>query len=154
MKKEVKILIVSSLVIIGCFLALLWKNQNKPETTVAKGPQDLVRDFNHKIGPEDAKVKIVEFYDPECEACAAFYPYVKEALKRYEGKIQLTVRYALYHSSSREAAKATEAAARQGKFWEYQDILFVRQEQWSHKSVVVFVSQNKVNPLKFTVKAA
>ena len=29
------------------------------------------------VGDPDAKVHIVEFLDPACEACAAFYPLVK-----------------------------------------------------------------------------
>lgn len=134
MKKEIKIILASVIVIIGCFFALNWKIQNPKEEEI-KSPSNLTREFNHKMGPDTAKVKLVEFYDPECEACAAFYPYVKDVMKQYEGKIQLTVRYALYHGSSLEAAKATEAAGKQGKFWEYQEMLFINQGQWSHRSV-------------------
>lgn len=134
MKKEIKIILASAIVIIGCIYALNWKIQNAHEEEI-KSPSNLTREFNHKMGPDTAKVKLVEFYDPECEACAAFFPYVKDVMKQYEGKIQLTVRYALYHGSSLEAAKATEAAGKQGKFWEYQAVLFEAQGQWSHRSV-------------------
>lgn len=135
MKKEIKVIIVSILVIIGCAFALFTKNNKKEEASTTNAHQSLVRDFNHKTGPDDAKVKIVEFLDPECEACAAFYPHMKDVLERYNGKVQLTVRYALYHGSSTEAAKATEAAGKQGKYWEYQGLLFTRQGEWSHRSV-------------------
>lgn len=134
MKKEIKMLLGSIIVIIGCFYALYWKYQKANEEQI-KTPSNLTREFNHKMGPDSAKVKIVEFYDPECEACAAFFPHVKDVMKQYEGKVQLTVRYALYHGSSLEAAKASEAAGKQGKFWEYQAILFETQGQWSHRSV-------------------
>ena len=138
MTKELKILIASIAIIAVCAGALLWKTQKKEETSTATTPQieNLIRDFNHKSGPDSAKVKIVEFYDPECEACAAFYPYVKEVLDLHKDQVQLIGRYALYHGNSLPAAKALETAAKQGKFWEYQHTLFTRQEQWSHKQTV------------------
>lgn len=138
MKKETKILIASVAVILISIIALYFKSaaDKKAQADTSSAPQNLVRDFNHRTGPANAKVKIVEFYDPECEACAAFFPYVKEILEQYPNDIELTVRYALYHGNSTPAAKATEAAGRQGKYWEYQKILFETQGQWSHRSNV------------------
>ena len=34
----------------------------------------LVRPHSPVIGPRDARVTIVEFFDPSCETCRAFYP--------------------------------------------------------------------------------
>jgi len=48
-------------------------------TTAAPAGQ-LIRPDSPTLGPADAKVILVEFYDPECEACAAFSPVVKEIL--------------------------------------------------------------------------
>jgi protein-disulfide isomerase len=134
MKKEVKILLASVVVIVVCVLALVWKNQKQTDVVTSNLPENLTREFNHKMGPDNAKVKIVEFYDPECEACSAFFPYVKDVMKEYEGKIQLIVRYALYHGNSTQAAKAIEAAGKQGKYWEYQELMFLNQGQWTHRN--------------------
>jgi len=135
LNKEIKI-VLGSIIAIALIAITIYsflgneKTDDSPATIIQT---DLTRDFNQKKGPDNAKVKIVEFYDPECEACAGFFPYVKEAMARYEGSVQLTVRYALYHGNSTLAAKATDAAALQGKFWEFQELLFLNQHEWSHK---------------------
>lgn len=135
LNKEMKIILGSMAVIalVAISIYFLFTGKKPEETTTLSSPSTLTREFNQKKGPDDAKVKIVEFYDPECEACAGFFPFVKEAMARYEGKVQLTVRYALYHGNSILAAKATDAAGLQGKFWEFQELLFLNQHEWSHK---------------------
>lgn len=135
LNKEIKIMIASLIGLSLIAIAFFWFTQiNTPVPPESVVPENLTREFNHKIGPDSAKVKIVEFYDPECEACSAFYPYVKETIKRYEKDVQLTVRYALYHGNSLLAAKASDAAALQGKFWNFQELLFLNQHEWSHKN--------------------
>jgi len=134
LSKEIKIIIISSVVLFLIAISFLFISKVQNKDAGAHQPiNNLTREFNHRSGPDYAKVKIVEFYDPECEACAGFYPYIKEAMKKYEGKIQLIVRYALYHGNSKLAAIATEAAGEQNKFWEYQELLFLNQHEWSHK---------------------
>lgn len=96
-------------------------------------PEQLVRPDSPSLGPADAKVTLVEFYDPECESCAAFAPVVKKILKEYEGKIRLVTRYMPLHPNSVTAANFTEAAGEQGKYWEAQDMLFRKQPEWGTK---------------------
>jgi protein-disulfide isomerase len=135
LNKEIKIVLLSLIAIVICGAAIYFFNTQKVQEVSSTNtqPVNLTREFNHKKGPDSAKVKIVEFYDPECEACAGFFPYVKDALARHGNNIQLTTRYALYHGNSGPAAKATEAAAIQGKFWDFQELLFLNQHEWSHK---------------------
>ncbi len=99
----------------------------------AKIPEALVRPDSPSLGPADAKVTLVEFYDPECESCAAFHPVVKSLLKEFDGKIRYVARYATFHKNARLAAIYTEAAGEQGKYWEMQAKLFERQEEWGEK---------------------
>ncbi len=96
-------------------------------------PEQLVRPDSWTLGPADAKVTLVEFYDPECESCAAFHPTVKRILKDYEGRIRLVARYMPLHPNSISAATFTEAAGEQGKYWQAQDLLFQRQGEWGQK---------------------
>ncbi len=96
-------------------------------------PEQLVRPDSPSLGPADAKVTLVEFYDPECESCASFAPVVKKILKENEGKIRFVTRYMPLHPNSLTAANFTEAAGEQGKYWEAQDILFRKQPEWGTK---------------------
>lgn len=93
----------------------------------------LVRPDSPTLGPADAKVTLVEFYDPECEACAQFGPIVKKFLKEYDGRLRLVARYMPLHPNSMTAATFIEAAAEQGKYWEAQALLFEKQPEWGEK---------------------
>lgn len=104
-------------------------NSNKPGVN----PVNLVRPDSPTLGTANAPVTVVEFLDPECEACAAFSPIVKKLLKDYEGKIRLVVRYMPLHPNSISAATFTETAGEQGKYWQAQELLFQRQREWGQK---------------------
>lgn len=104
-------------------------NSGKPKAD----PEQLVRPDSATLGPADAKITLVEFYDPECESCAAFAPIVKKLLKEYDGKIRLVARYMPLHPNSISAATFTEAAGEQGKYWQAQELLFQKQSEWGQK---------------------
>jgi len=88
-------------------------------------------------GPTDARVTIVEFFDPACGTCADFYPLVKQLMDRYPGKVRVMMRYAPLHSGSDQVVKMLEAAHLQGKFFPALELLFSNQQRW----VVNHVSQ-------------
>lgn len=143
MRKEVKIL--GAIVIVVVIAAIVGANyyrssvQNERVTTnsnTSKGTintENLIRPDSPTLGAADAPVTVVEFYDPECEACAAFHPSVKKLLKDYEGKIRLVARYMPLHPNSLSAATFTEAAGEQGKYWQAQEMLFQKQSEWGTK---------------------
>ena len=62
------------------------------------------------FGPSEAPVTIVEFFDPSCEACRAFYPFVKNILTQYPDDVRLVLRYAAFHGGSDQAIGTLEAA--------------------------------------------
>ncbi len=92
----------------------------------------FVPEHSPRIGQEDAKVYITEYLDPECEACRALAPAVKNILKEFEGKVQLVIRYAPFHKNSKTAIRALEAARLQGKYAEALDMLFHYQPYWGN----------------------
>jgi protein-disulfide isomerase len=109
-----------------------------PPASTAPAPSDagvLVRDDSPALGPADAPVTLVEFLDPECESCRAFYPIVKEVLDDYAGDVRLVVRYVPGHANSALAAIALEAAREQDetKYWEMLELLFERQPEWGER---------------------
>ena len=82
-------------------------------------------------GPADAKVIIVEFFDPGCETCRAFAAPVKGFLSAHPGKIRLVKRYAPFHHGADKVVQILEAARLQGKYWEALDVMFERQPIWA-----------------------
>jgi len=83
------------------------------------------------LGPADAPVVIVEFFDPACETCAAFYPMVKQLMEENAGRIRLVLRYAPFHPGSETVVAALEAARRQDKFWPALEALLASQAGWA-----------------------
>lgn len=104
-------------------------NSGKPKIS----PEQLVRPDSAVLGPADAKVTLVEFYDPECEACAAIAPAVKKMMADYEGRMRFVSRYMPLHPNSVPAAAFTEFAGENGKYWEAQEMLFKKQPEWGTK---------------------
>lgn len=82
-------------------------------------------------GPGDAKVTIVEFFDPSCEACRAFYPYVKAILAEQPDKVRLVLRYAAFHRDSDVVVKMLEAVKRQGLYWQALEAVLQHQPAWA-----------------------
>jgi hypothetical protein len=71
---------------------------NQEVTAAAQTHSDaLVRPHSPIYGNPAAKVTIVEFFDPSCEACSAFYPIVKRIVNASFGQVRLVVRYAPLH---------------------------------------------------------
>jgi protein-disulfide isomerase len=144
MKKEVKILVgIAVVVIIAAVIGASYyrssvQNEritmtNSNSTKPSVNAEALIRPDSPTLGAADAKVTLVEFYDPECESCAAFAPVVKKILKDYDGKVRLVARYMPLHPNSLSAATFTEAAGEQGKYWQAQELLFQRQPEWGTK---------------------
>lgn len=105
------------------------------ETASSENPSVLVRPYSPIIGRHDAPVTIVEFFDPACEACRAFYPYLKQILSRYPSDVRLVLRYAPLHQGSEEAVRIIEAARLQDKFEQVLTAVLAAQPEWAdHKN--------------------
>lgn len=92
----------------------------------------LVKPHAPLKGSVSAKVTVVEFLDPECEACSATYPFVKKIMQEFTNDIKLIVRYMPYHKNSMYAANILEGARAQGKYWEALELLFEHQNKWAN----------------------
>jgi protein-disulfide isomerase len=97
----------------------------------------LVRPHTPTLGPANAKVHLVEFLDPACEGCRAFYPVVKQLIAENPGKIRLWVRYVPIHRGADFVVKALEGARAQDKFWDALELLFTKQDEWTRHHAVM-----------------
>lgn len=129
---------IAALLIAVFLWGTYWYRNKQRDQANAKAMENaalLVRPYSPTLGPSEAKVTIVEFFDPECESCAGFYPAVKTVLKEFDGKVRLVMRYMPLHPNSVYAATILEAARKQGKYWEALEMMFIRQPQWaSHQA--------------------
>jgi protein-disulfide isomerase len=95
----------------------------------------LIRMHSPAEGKADAPVVIVEFFDPACDTCRAFYPLVKNMLKTHPDRLRLVLRYAPFHEGSDKVVALLEAARKQGKFWETLEAVFASQPEWAPNHV-------------------
>lgn len=93
---------------------------------------------DYALGDPSAPIQIVEFADYECPACKMMHELMKELLERYQGKYHFVFKnYPLDKSCNPEmqhelheyacvASYYSRCAGEQGKFWEANSILFLR----------------------------
>ena len=79
--------------------------------------------YNHasdySIGPDDAEVTVVEFFDYRCGYCKRSVDYVAALPANYDGKVRVVFKdLPILSPESRVAARAAIAAGLQGKYFE------------------------------------
>ena len=86
-----------------------------------------------QLGPSRAKVQIMEYSDFQCPRCAAAHPVLQALRERHVNDVRLVFRHMPLHQHkwAVDAARAAEAAGKQGKFWEYADRLYGEQAVWA-----------------------
>jgi protein-disulfide isomerase len=107
------------------------RTQAEQDTRVAVEGSRLVRMHTPIIGPQNAPVTIVEFFDPACETCRAFYPIVKQIMAQHPDKVRLALRYAPFHHGSDQVVKLVEAARKQGLYTPVLEALLAAQPEWA-----------------------
>jgi protein-disulfide isomerase len=105
--------------------------QNSQMDKVTQQQARLVRMHSPVMGPQNAPVTIVEFFDPACETCRAFYPVVKELMARYPNDVRLVIRYAPFHQGSDQVVLLLEAAKRQNLYVPVLEAVLAAQPQWA-----------------------
>ena len=131
--KRKSLFITAASVLVAVFVigALVYQSGKADAAKALERQELLVRAYAPSKGPADAKVHIVEFFDPACDTCRDFYPFVKKIMDDHRGKIRVTVRYAPFHNNSDYVVKVLEAARKQNKYWEAVEALFASQEGWA-----------------------
>jgi len=129
----------------GAKVQVLLKEPSPPALSVATGRGASRGDLN-------ATVKIVEFTDFQCSACAAMYPVLEEVLKSYGNRVYFEVRnfpLASLHPNAFRAAQAAAAANAQGQFWPYIDLLYKNQNALDDESLKKYATQAGLDRKRF-----
>ena len=133
MKKNI-IVIASAILFVVLFIvaASFYNNQKNKALSSSSlaNIEYLQRDYSPKIGPPDAKVTIVEFFDPACGTCSAFYPLVKKLMRAHPGKVNLVLRYLPLHANSDVIVSMFEAARLQGRFRQTLELAYKTRNAW------------------------
>ncbi len=106
--------------------------------TVTLTPEQLQRVPGIAVGPQNAPITVYQFADFQCPHCREWATFIEPVIKERlvsSGR----VRYVFYDwpiggqfKHGFLASRAGRCANEQGKFWEYHDVVFARQQEWSY----------------------
>lgn len=103
--------------------AFLENMQTNPNSVIGESPI---------TGASQKKLLLIEFSDFQCLSCAKAHQTIKEFMVKHQDKVTLVHKnlpLSEIHPQALPAAKASWAAGKQGKFWEFRSALFENQQQ-------------------------
>lgn len=134
MKKNQIVIIAGVSLLVAFLLARsIYTAQREGEIQAVAQAVDspLEREYSQTSGPAEAKVVLVEFFDPACETCREFHTHVKTLLASHPGKVRLVLRYAPFHQGSDTMVLILEAARKQNRFWQTLEVMYETQPKWA-----------------------
>lgn len=87
-------------------------------------------------GSASSTVTIIEYSDFQCPACRAYFSVIQQLIQDYGSKILFVYRHfpLPQHANAMPAARAAEAAGKQGKFWEMYEAIFTNFDVWEEST--------------------
>lgn len=124
--------IVIGLIIWGMVAAS--KKADKISASIA--PVDEITSGDWINGASSSQITLIEYSDFQCPACYAYFPVIEKLMKEEAGKVKLVYRHfpLPQHANAVPAAKASEAAGKQGKFWEMYEMIFSTHDEWENST--------------------
>lgn len=140
-------IILVTILIIGGAIFFFAKKESAPPLSKT----DLITPDAHTYGNASASAFLVEFSDFQCPACGVYEPIVRQIRETYKDRLVLAYRQfpLTQHEHADKAAKASEAAANQNKFWEMHDALFNKQADLSDPTIAGIVTELQLNADQF-----
>ncbi len=102
-------------------------------------------------------VKLVEYGDFQCPACAEYFSTVKQVASMYNTQITFQFRnfpLTTLHPNAFAAARAAEAAALMGKFWQMHDLLYEQSVEYYDSNQTIAAWDSASNPESYFVADA
>jgi len=129
--------VIAILAIIGTVFVLMKLASMAPKSDNNTNNSKIapaILDSDNVKGNKNAKITIIEYSDFQCPACNAYFPILKQINDEFSKDILFVYRHfplKQIHKNAESAARASEAAKEQGKFWEMHDMIFVNQSVWA-----------------------
>lgn len=145
-------IIVATVVIIAGAMFFFGKQAEKEANPTVFKREELMPPGTPTQGNASASAYLVEFSDFQCPACKSYQPFVNALVSKYYDKLTFGYRHfpLTQHPYAEKAAWAAEAAGKQGKFWEFEDELFGReQEKFSDDMMIEIVKKLSLNEETF-----
>lgn len=104
----------------------------------------------HRLGRTDARVTITQFSDFQCPYCRMLAERLDVIRNEYGAEVAVVYRHFPLrgHPYAAAAARASECAAAQGRFWAFHDVLFANQDSIGTLEWMRFASDAKVSDLE------
>lgn len=97
--------------------------------------EDIGQPTNHIKGNDSKGLRLLVYGDFQCNHCADFVAIETQVMEKYLDEISYQFRhFPLGYPHSYSAARAAEAAGKQGKFFEMHDLIYSTQAQWTNLS--------------------
>jgi len=143
-------LFIGIFVFTAFIIALAMIIMTRPAKPIAK--DQLILPTTYTKGLKDAPVWLVEFSDFQCLACKAFSAVVRDLVNKYPDKLLVAYRYFPLdiHPQAIPSAIAAEAAGKQEKFWEMEQLLFANQDRFSDTLYTELAAQLGLDMNAFT----
>lgn len=143
-------------VIVLLFGGILVFHSNKSDTGSKKNNG---QPSHNVMGKLDSHVTLQEYGDYECPVCESYFQVVQAVQQKYNDTVKFqfsNLPLLQIHPNAFAGARAAEAAANQGKFWQMHDALYTAQnwQEWSTSSNPVpyfksYAQQLGLNVTKF-----
>jgi len=114
-----------------------------------------VNAIDHVLGPDHARVTLVEYGDFECPNCKQAAPAVKLLLDRFAERVRFAFRQfplAEVHPHAMAAAEASECVGAQGRFWPMHDLLFENQLHLTEQHLRKYAERLRVDLARYTAE--
>lgn len=123
------------------------------QTPAAAPIAPIVTTADQWRGPADAVVTIIEYADFQCPYCREFHATMQQLLAAYPLQVRWIYKHfpdTDLHPLAESAAEAAECAGEQGKFWEFADQLFTRQDDITESLFPIIAGSLSLNLQKFS----
>src|SRR5204862_6098203 len=121
-----------------------------------------VDDDAASVGPQDARVTIVQFADFQCGYCKKLEQSMAAMRKKYAADVRFVFKHFPMnprcnravqnekHKYACEAALSAECARRQGKFWPMHDVLYKNQHRLERSDIDGYAGEAGLDPSAYS----
>lgn len=111
-----------------------------------------VEDNEHILGNKKAPITLIAYMDFESPACHEIYNLLKETIQINKNLVRLIFRHFTFkqiNPHAYDAALASEAAGKQGKFWEIADIFFANPIALTDANIIIIAKKLNLDIYQF-----